>query len=368
MLRLMRRVDAIDSSYSLTTRHGFRFYCDPQFLIERHIASSGEWEATLRPIFEHFIRLGFVCCDVGANSGYHSLGMAKLVGPKGKVLAFEPSCRNLARLTKNMQLNVDLAACIELHPIGLSDSRKELSVFAVGQEGNAYVSKEVRTELADPADAPAPEPCVVERLDDVLQGRRVDFIKIDVEGMEYSVLRGASDTIARWRPVLVYETLLDCFDHGALKEVERWLLYRNYTLAFLEPQSGKLVPTRYPRYLEDTVAYPSERALDYAPFIVPAATYAVASADGAQVGHLLMCGGGYGRVHVRFSLPFLTDERVATFPEQQESAKYLFPGAPKAEVSFESPEQREGTLRIDDNMSFPLTQVAGRLPKQFLWL
>ena len=80
--------------------------------------------------------------------------------------------------------------------------------------------------------------------------------------------RAARSLVERARPVIIYETLLDCFDHFKLIAIERWLLERNYELALLHPQHKKLQLTRYPRFIEDTVAFPAERAQEFRDFII----------------------------------------------------------------------------------------------------
>lgn len=61
------------------------------------------------------------------------------------------------------------------------------------------------------------------RGDDLLQRRRVDFIKMDVEGMEIRVLHGLAETIARWRPVMFIEV-----DQGNTNDFEDWVLRNDY--------------------------------------------------------------------------------------------------------------------------------------------
>src|SRR4029450_666424 len=62
-----------------------------------------------------------VVWDVGAHIGFHTLGFSAIVGPRGRVVAFEPNPSNRDRLQQNLERNPDLAARIEVFSCGLSD-------------------------------------------------------------------------------------------------------------------------------------------------------------------------------------------------------------------------------------------------------
>ncbi len=179
--------------------------------------------------FEH-IEPNQVVVDVGANNGYLSLRLAQRVGPGGKVIAFEPHPANVARCRANHSLNA--MEHLELVPLGLGDAEGEttmIEVRAANAGMNRMVATEVQvaeaaretemaheteaaheTETTQPAESlKAPGTTVrVTTLDRFFQARSslsVDWIKIDVEGYEARVLRGAAATIARRRPGLFIE-------------------------------------------------------------------------------------------------------------------------------------------------------------------
>ena len=72
-------------------------------------ATAGSWlgtyERELQEVFTAHVRPGDVVFDVGANVGFYSLLAARLVGPKGRVVAFEPAARNVALLEQHLRLN-----------------------------------------------------------------------------------------------------------------------------------------------------------------------------------------------------------------------------------------------------------------------
>jgi FkbM family methyltransferase len=139
---------------------------------------------------------GDVVVDVGALVGLYTLALARRVGPTGRVIAFEPDPESFALLTAQVRLN------------GVED-RVELVQAAVGEcggrvpfQGGRLADSRVLSESAAGAGTVA---CVA--LDDVLGSRRVDVLKVDVEGYEVHVLKGArgllSDPARRPRALFV---------------------------------------------------------------------------------------------------------------------------------------------------------------------
>lgn len=125
--------------------------------------------------------------DVGANVGSHTLGFAPHVS---KVVAFEPDPECHELLVKNVGMqDRSVARKISINPIALGDSVQEVSTqFDYGKTKVRPGGSIVQTKL------------------DNIQGfPRIDLIKIDVEGMEYNVLKGAQNTITYFRPILFIE-------------------------------------------------------------------------------------------------------------------------------------------------------------------
>jgi FkbM family methyltransferase len=239
-------------------------WIDPANAIERKMI--GGYEASVLRAIQHFVSRGNYCIDVGANVGAVSLALARWVGPSGRVLAIEPGPPYVARLRRNLKANPHLADRVCILPTGLSDAEGTLLWRPDPLHPfNAGLSQVHSTAV------PGELPVAVTTLDAAVarQGwERVDFIKIDVEGMEWEVLRGARRTLTSLRPVVLFETL-EIFrsGHAAVNgmadvfvEIEGFLRDLDYRLCDLRPE-GLLQEVTAAALPENTLAIPIERPI-----------------------------------------------------------------------------------------------------------
>jgi FkbM family methyltransferase len=183
-----------DGSLLTQTIHGLKYFIDPHdMIIAPQIVVYRQWEADISQLFRSLCRPDSVVVDIGANFGYFSVLAANLIGPRGtgQVISFEPNPSLCALLRRNRVINWSIAP-VTLHEIALGEREDEL-ILHVPTEGGANGS------LSAPRGADCTQiPVSVKRLDDMLPpDLAVDVIKIDVEGHEATVLRGAREVIAR---------------------------------------------------------------------------------------------------------------------------------------------------------------------------
>lgn len=147
-------------------------------------------------------RPGDTVIDVGANIGETAMSLAARVGADGRVIAFEPDPAMNEKCLTNFRLNS--FPNLELERLALADSEAEHRLACVSERNPAG-------NRIQPPGAVAEENSVAVkavRLDDYLTAKgisRVSLIKIDVEGFEHNVLRGAKETILRSQPKLFIE-------------------------------------------------------------------------------------------------------------------------------------------------------------------
>ena len=230
-----------------------RVNINTRFKVER-IMWSDAFEPALIHLLERTARPDWVMLDVGANVGAVTLALARFTSPSGTVHAFEPGPPNLLRLRANLALNPALAARVTVHAAGVGETPGELRwQEEAGNPGNAMLG----------ADGTHAVPVIT--LDDFAakQGlTRLDFIKVDVEGMELNVFRGAQQTLKKLRPVIYFETL-SRFDgeHGNknFTMIEQLLAGEcGYKLHRLD-RNGDLHPVTGSAFADYTVAVPVEQ-------------------------------------------------------------------------------------------------------------
>lgn len=167
------------------------------------LRTHGNYESILTRFLQDNIHPGDIVVDVGANVGYFTKLMTKLVGKRGEVIGFEPSEINWKYLKKNVSRNPNLM----IEKIALSDKEGELH-FAEdsanpGENGLRAKGKTVvpTTTLTSWVKAH--------------KMNRVNLIKIDVEGAEVMVLQGAKDFLRKQKKLIV---AIEC-NPGALSEL-----------------------------------------------------------------------------------------------------------------------------------------------------
>jgi FkbM family methyltransferase len=161
----------------------------------------GTTEPLVQEALAGLLRPADVFYDIGANVGFFTILGAHMVGPGGRVFAFEPLPENAVALRRNAALNgFDHVTLIEA---AVSHAAGTATLFTAAEPTWA--------KLATPGDAQATERTVTVRLvtiDDLLAEGSVaapTLVKIDVEGAELDVIAGMTHTIERHRPVILCE-------------------------------------------------------------------------------------------------------------------------------------------------------------------
>lgn len=184
------------------TRSGVRLWCS---LDERAISRPillNTYERAETRFIERSVRTGDLVVDAGANLGYHALHMAKLVGELGCVEAFEP----LPYLADALEASIvenGFGARVRAHRRALDTTAGALPLRHAPRTANFGGAHFAPPGALPPAHADEIVRSV--RLDDVVAGRRCRFIKMDVEGAEPRVVRGALETLASGLPIVLAE-------------------------------------------------------------------------------------------------------------------------------------------------------------------
>ncbi len=221
------------------------------------------------------IKPGDVVIDAGAHIGTFAVPFARRVGPTGHVCAFEPQRLAYMALTTNLFINclgewttpicaalgAEVGRC-KVHRIDPRAPNTNIGGARLNDPDNISGIP----ILGEQEDAPM-------TTIDAMGYIRLDFIKIDTEGMDAAVIAGGKETIKRCRPVILTECLEG--DEQPLKDILADLDYRGYriTTGLYSPQNVRLETENVfgDAASFDVIAFPKEKATqDYCPLeVVP---------------------------------------------------------------------------------------------------
>jgi FkbM family methyltransferase len=224
--------------------------------IEREMLS-GSYDPLTQFVISTLVREGDNCLDIGANVGAISLSIAKATGHTGRVFAFEPGPELFARLVENLRLNPVISRIIT--PVQLGLGEKEGNLFwheHPNHCGNADLSEKQTPQSI------SVKVTTVDNYFSNMNFTKIDFVKIDVESMEFEVIKGGIATWRKFRPVIYYETLRAFEEYRTIpvfKLIEQLLSSEGYTF-FKIDNCNKITPTAYPNLSDNTLAVPHEKA------------------------------------------------------------------------------------------------------------
>jgi FkbM family methyltransferase len=152
--------------------------------------AAGRFERFEAAQFAESIRPGMTVLDIGANIGYYTLLAARGVGPSGRVYAFEPDARSRSGLERNLRLNQ--MGNVTVIPKAVSDTAGRQPLYLSDSAAKSGLSRSM-------AEDSVVDTTIVDtvRIDDLLEGARVDVVKMDIEGHEPAALRGMRETLER---------------------------------------------------------------------------------------------------------------------------------------------------------------------------
>jgi FkbM family methyltransferase len=189
-------MDGLPAAIRLTeTRDGLMLYPAADMFIGPCLAAYGEYSPEEARLLQSLVRPGDVVLEVGANIGVHTLGLARAVGPAGRIYAIEPQRRLFQMLCANLALNDIDNVHARQQGLGATPEVLWVSTPTTAAPAN-FGGISLQRQGEEPVDVVTIDQLGLDRL---------DLIKIDVEGMEEAVLRGGVETIRRLAPRLYVE-------------------------------------------------------------------------------------------------------------------------------------------------------------------
>lgn len=222
----------------------------------------GSFEPNEFAFLHGFLKPGMVFIDVGANDGYYTLFAARRIGRAGKVIAVEPSTRERINLRRNLVHNGLDNVHVVPAALGAVPGDANLHLAQGVHSGHNTLGKFAHEDVK----AANLERVTVKTLDAVavdLDLERIDFVKIDVEGAEASVIAGARAVLSSMRPVMLLEIndgALCAQGIGADALLASLRVEFGYEILVFSPTTGLLEPLSDGTALSaNIVAAPRER-------------------------------------------------------------------------------------------------------------
>jgi len=200
----------------------------PDTAIGKAIIETRRYEPHVARVLDERLRAGGAFVDVGCNVGYFSLYAARVVGAEGRVTAFDPNPANCELLTASAALNS--MDNIEVVHAAVTDRPGRVGYEDIDGNGRIVDLDRVRGG----AGRVEVEAVTLDRA--LAEHARIDLVKIDTEGAELLVLRGAEAVLARHAPDLVVEfspTALGQVSGADARALPEFLHARGYRMAIV---------------------------------------------------------------------------------------------------------------------------------------
>lgn len=203
------------------------------YLVSRRLFISGSFNKPIENFILQNIKSEMTVVDVGSNIGIYTLLMSKLVGKDGKVFSFEPDNRNTKLLNKSIILNnfknINLFNCL------LSNVNSDNNKFYLDKDyfgSNSIIKNQLPSKLYKAINVKSLT------LDSVFLNnqKKLDFIKVNVDGSELDFIEGAKETIKIFKPLIIIEYCvprlqeLDKFDNDNFLNFFRNLNYNIFLI------------------------------------------------------------------------------------------------------------------------------------------
>lgn len=203
-------------------------------LLTRHMMFEGCYQEDVLATLRATLRPGDVLYDVGAHHGLMSVIGSLAVGPIGRVVSFEPNPTAREHLHEHLRLNG--CANVTVEPLAVYDRAGSFDFYV--QTGNVSWNSSLVRDFADPKGTIAPIKVPTVTLDSYVASAKLvpNLVKIDVEGSELSILKGATGTIEAHQPILVLEFNPKAATAAgtSIDELVRWLAGVGYRLIVLK--------------------------------------------------------------------------------------------------------------------------------------
>ncbi|PIQ99565.1 MAG: hypothetical protein COV66_10435 [Nitrospinae bacterium CG11_big_fil_rev_8_21_14_0_20_45_15] len=248
LLNLTRRMVLPDDSFvTFTTKHKFKLKVCLKNPEHQHYYFYGSHDERYEiNNISRLLRPGDVCWDIGGNIGFYTCFFAQSVGPLGKVVSFEPSSFTMKFLRENIELNH--FDNVELVQKGLGEKKGIAELYFQNMEIGQGTASLLKIDGYDKV-----EKIETDKMDNFLEILPPPvFMKIDVEGLQFDVIKGGEALIQKHLPLIMIE--LKDSSESMVRGVDEFFAAKGYSVYefkkdSLSPLKGLSFPLRRRNYL-----------------------------------------------------------------------------------------------------------------------
>ena len=201
--------------------------------ISRELALYKVHEPLATKLLMETLKPGMNAVDIGGNIGYYAMLEARLVGPKGKVIAIEPMPENSAQLCKNVEANG--YQNIHIHKVAIGNKDGSALMYIAGKSNwhSMRPNSSSKGEIKVPV-------CTLDSLLVPYNLPSVDLVRMDLEGYEVTAIEGMKRTLVKYGPRLLVELHPHLVGTAAIEKYLRCLGNLGYTIEWMIEQDRDL--------------------------------------------------------------------------------------------------------------------------------
>jgi FkbM family methyltransferase len=223
--RLLKTWDIEKREYRKKISNGMFMLLTPSEHIQQQLFWYGYYEEPVALLLEHITEPNSIVLDIGANVGYFTLIAAKKA-KTGKIFSFEPVSELCEQLRKNIEENK--LNNVEINRLAVGEHNQDAVIFLSGSDNQGMSSLRPPENFAGIS-----QPIRTIRIDNwAIENniKKIDVIKLDIEGSELSALKGMDQTLNKLKPMIIVELNPDTLGYFDLlpSDVLVYLRNKNY--------------------------------------------------------------------------------------------------------------------------------------------
>ena len=179
------------------------------------------------------LKKGMICLDVGSNIGYYAVLESNLVGKDGKIIAIEPSPKNYEYLKKNLEMQNN--SNVDAFNFAAADKNGEVN-FLIYKESNGCMTIPDGEKTSIPGDIIKVQAKRLDTFLDEISVKKIDFVRMDVEGYEYHILNGMKKIIKNSKPMFQIEVHSSIMGNEGTKKFLKEFQAEGYEAKYYVPR------------------------------------------------------------------------------------------------------------------------------------